>query len=154
MNKLIYIAVASVLTAMAVPASAQFAKAEDAIKYRQSALFVMGQHFGRLAAMAQGKIPHDPKAAADSAAVVENMSRLPWAAFRAAYAARRLPSFSTKCCRPGSKARCRSSRVCCRCSLSSPARNVWVKCMSKNSSSYARLHPSFIQCGSCVELSR
>jgi cytochrome c556 len=81
MNKLIYIALASVLTAMAVPASAQFAKAEDAIKYRQSALFVMGQHFGRLAAMAQGKIPHDPKAAADSAAVVENMSRLPWAAF-------------------------------------------------------------------------
>ena len=45
MNKLIYIALASVLTAMAVPASAQFAKAEDAIKYRQSALFVMGQHF-------------------------------------------------------------------------------------------------------------
>ena len=30
--------------ALTLSASAQFAKAEDAIKYRQSALFVMGQH--------------------------------------------------------------------------------------------------------------
>jgi len=64
-----------------VPALAQFAKPEDAIKYRQSALSVMGTHFGRLAAMAQGKIPYDAKAAADNAAVVEFMSKLPWAAF-------------------------------------------------------------------------
>ena len=66
---------------LSFPAQAQFAKAEDAIKYRQSALFVMGQHFTRLAAMAQGKIPFDAKAAADNAAVVETMSTLPWAAF-------------------------------------------------------------------------
>ena len=64
-----------------VPALAQFAKPEDAIKYRQSALSVMGTHFGRLAAMAQGKMPYDAKAAADNAAVVEFMSKLPWAAF-------------------------------------------------------------------------
>lgn len=64
-----------------VPALAQFAKPEDAIKYRQSALAVMGAHFVRLAAMAQGKIPYDAKAAADNAAVVEFMSKLPWAAF-------------------------------------------------------------------------
>ena len=64
-----------------VPAQAQFAKPEDAIKYRQSALSVMGTHFGRLAGMAQGKVPYDAKAAADSAAVVEFMSKLPWAAF-------------------------------------------------------------------------
>ncbi|NDG16372.1 MAG: cytochrome c, partial [Betaproteobacteria bacterium] len=52
------LASASILLAgMTLPAQAQFAKAEDAIKYRQSALFVMGQHFSRLAAMAQGKIP-------------------------------------------------------------------------------------------------
>ena len=62
---------------LSLPAQAQFAKAEDAIKYRQSALFVMGQHFTRLAAMAQGKIPFD----ANNAAVVETMSKLPWAAF-------------------------------------------------------------------------
>jgi cytochrome c556 len=64
-----------------VPALAQFAKPEDAIKYRQGSLAVMGAHFGRLAAMAQGKIPYDAKAAADNAAVVEFMSKLPWAAF-------------------------------------------------------------------------
>lgn len=68
-------------TCASLPAYAQFAKAEDAIKYRQSALFVMGQHFTRLAAMAQGKIPYDAKAAADNAAVVDAMSKLPWAAF-------------------------------------------------------------------------
>ena len=70
-----------VTACLTLPAQAQFAKAEDAIKYRQSALFVMGQHFTRLAAMAQGKIPFDAKAAADNAALVETMSKLPWAAF-------------------------------------------------------------------------
>lgn len=63
------------------PAWAQFAKPEDAIKYRQSALFVMQQNFARLAGMAQGKVPFDAKVAAESGAVAEYMSRLPWAAF-------------------------------------------------------------------------
>lgn len=62
-------------------ASAQFAKPEDAIKYRKSALFVMSQHFGRIGAMVNGKAPFDAKAAADNAAVAESMSKLPWAAF-------------------------------------------------------------------------
>jgi cytochrome c556 len=76
------IALSSLLfVCISMPAYAQFAKAEDAIKYRQSALFVMGQHFTRLAGMAQGKIPFDAKAAADNAAVVEAMSKLPWSAF-------------------------------------------------------------------------
>ena len=72
---------AALAVGFAAPASAQFAKAEDAIKYRQSALFVLGQHFGRLGAMAQGKIPFDAKAAQDNAEVVLNMSKLPWAGF-------------------------------------------------------------------------
>ena len=71
--------VAAALTA--VPALAQFAKPEDAIKYRKSSFFVMGQHFGRIGAMAQGRVPFDAKAAADNAAVVEVMSKLHWAAF-------------------------------------------------------------------------
>jgi cytochrome c556 len=79
--KYLVASVSILLAGMTLPAQAQFAKAEDAIKYRQSALFVMGQHFSRLAAMAQGKIPFDAKAAADNAAVVESMSKLPWAAF-------------------------------------------------------------------------
>ena len=37
--------------------------------------------FGRIGAMAQGRVPFDAKAAADNAAVVEAMSKLHWAAF-------------------------------------------------------------------------
>ena len=77
------IAAAATLVAFAAPASAQFAKAEDAIKYRQSALFVMGQHFGRLGAMANGRIPFDAKMAADNAEVVADMAKLPWVGFSA-----------------------------------------------------------------------
>jgi cytochrome c556 len=62
-------------------ASAQFAKPEDAIKYRKNALFVMQQHFARVGAMASGRVPFDAKVAADNAAIAESMSRLPWAAF-------------------------------------------------------------------------
>jgi len=81
MKALACIALAATLVAMATPASAQFAKPEDAIKYRQSALFVMGQHFGRVGAMANGRIPFDAKAAADNAEVVADMAKLPWAGF-------------------------------------------------------------------------
>lgn len=65
----------------AVPASAHFAKPEDAIKYRQSAFAVMGAHMGRLAAMAQGKMPYDAQAAQNSARIVDTMAKLPWEAF-------------------------------------------------------------------------
>jgi cytochrome c556 len=75
------IAAAVTLFALAAPASAQFAKPEDAIKYRQSAMYVMGTHFGRIGAMATGKAPYDAKVAETSAAVVADMSRLPWAGF-------------------------------------------------------------------------
>ena len=63
------------------PTWAQFAKAEDAIKYRKSALFVMQQNFGRVAAMAAGKAPFDAKVALDSATNAEFVAKLPWAAF-------------------------------------------------------------------------
>lgn len=62
-------------------AQAQFAKPEDAVKYRQSALFVMAQHFGRIGAMANGRVPYDAKAAVENAEVVAEMAKLPWAAF-------------------------------------------------------------------------
>ncbi|WP_326541280.1 c-type cytochrome [Pseudorhodoferax sp.] len=74
-------AVAAAVLLGAAPASAQFAKPEDAIKYRQNALFVMGQHFGRLGAMANGRAPFDAKAAADNADIVLTLSQLPWAGF-------------------------------------------------------------------------
>lgn len=81
MKTLACIAVAASLLALAAPASAQFAKPEDAIKYRQSAMFVMGTHFGRIGAMANGKAPYDAKVAETSAAIVAEMSKLPWAGF-------------------------------------------------------------------------
>jgi cytochrome c556 len=81
MKKLASLALALTVSAVALPAAAQFAKPEDAIKYRQSALFVMQQNFGRVAAMAAGRAPFDAKVAAESAAVAEFTGKLPWAAF-------------------------------------------------------------------------
>lgn len=81
MKKLVSLVLTSTALLVAMPASAQFAKAEDAIKYRRSAMFIMQQNFGRVAAMAAGKAPFDAKAAADSAEVAAFMSKLPWSAF-------------------------------------------------------------------------
>jgi cytochrome c556 len=67
--------------ALSVPAHAQFAKPEDAVKYRKASFTVMAAHFGRLGAMASGRAPYDAKAAADNAEIVATLSKLPWAAF-------------------------------------------------------------------------
>ena len=75
------LAAAALTLSAPASASAQFAKAEDAIKYRQSALFVMGQHFGRLGAMANGRAPFDAKVAQENADIVAQMAKLPWAGF-------------------------------------------------------------------------
>ena len=65
----------------ALPAAAQFAKPEDAIKYRKAAFTVMAAHFGRVAAMATGKMPFDAKAVAENAEVATMLSKLPFAGF-------------------------------------------------------------------------
>jgi len=83
MKVLASLTLAAAALTLAAPASAQFQKPEDAIKYRQSALFVMSQHFGRVGAMANGRVPFDAKAAADNAEVVADMAKLPWHAFGA-----------------------------------------------------------------------
>jgi cytochrome c556 len=64
-----------------MPAQAQFAKAEDAIKYRKASYTVMAAHFGRLGAMASGRAPYDAKVAAENAELVATLSKLPWAAY-------------------------------------------------------------------------
>jgi cytochrome c556 len=76
-----HLALLGALAASALPAAAQFAKPEDAVKYRQSALSVMGTHFQRIGAMANGRVPFDAKIAAENAEVVAALSKLPWAAF-------------------------------------------------------------------------
>lgn len=83
MKTLASFVLAAAAVTLSAPASAQFAKPEDAIKYRKASFTVMAAHFGRVAGMANGRIPFDAKAAADNAAIAEAMSKLPWAAFGA-----------------------------------------------------------------------
>ena len=65
----------------ALPASAQFQKPEDAVKYRKATFTVMAAHFGRIGAMANGKAPFDAKAAADNATLLAALAPLPATAF-------------------------------------------------------------------------
>lgn len=60
---------------------AQFSKPEKAVKYRQSVMFVIGQHFGRLGAMVKGNQPYDQKSFASNTAVIDALAGLPWEAF-------------------------------------------------------------------------
>jgi cytochrome c556 len=81
MKKIILTCIAISAAAVSFSASAQFAKPEDAVKYRKAAFTVMSSHFGRLGAMAQGKAPFDAKIALDNAEIVADMAKLPWHAF-------------------------------------------------------------------------
>jgi cytochrome c556 len=74
------LAIAVLLLGVGGSAMAQ-QKPEDAIKYRQSAFFIMGQSFGPLAAMAKGDRPYDKEVAIKNATIVEFMSKLPWDRF-------------------------------------------------------------------------
>jgi len=76
---LVALAVAGIVTAL--PAAAQFAKPEDAVKYRKAAFTVMAAHFGRVGAMANGRVPFDAAAAQSNMEVATAMSKLPFAAF-------------------------------------------------------------------------
>jgi len=77
--------VVGLLLALGIAAGAQaqapFKKAEDAIKYRQSGMFIMAQHFGRIAAVVKGEKPYDKDEVAMNAATAEQMSKLPWGGF-------------------------------------------------------------------------
>jgi cytochrome c556 len=83
MKKLITAATSLLALMLALPAAAQFAKPEDAIKYRKASFTVMAAHFGRVGAMASGRAPYDAKAAAENADIAAAMAKLPWAAFTA-----------------------------------------------------------------------
>ncbi len=81
MKKIILSSIALCAAAMSFSAAAQFAKPEDAVKYRKAAFSVTAAHFGRMGAMAQGKAPFDAKIATENAEIVANMAKLPWHAF-------------------------------------------------------------------------
>jgi cytochrome c556 len=75
------LAAAVIGAAVSLPAAAQFQRPGDAVKYRQAAFTVMGNHLGRIGAMAQGRVPFDAAAAAANADIVAAMVQLPYAAF-------------------------------------------------------------------------
>ena len=66
---------------VASTASAQFAKPEDAIKYRKAVFTVQGAAMGAMGAMNAGRVPFNAASMQANANVVATMSALPWAAF-------------------------------------------------------------------------
>jgi cytochrome c556 len=74
----------AVLGLLAGAAFAQFAKTEDAIKYRQSVMFLIGQHFSRMGAVVKGEQPYNKDAFAQNAVLVDTLYRLPLEAFMVA----------------------------------------------------------------------
>jgi cytochrome c556 len=75
------VGMALLMSATALPAAAQFAKPEEAVKYRKAAFTLLGTHFSRVAAMANGKVPFDAKAAAENAEMANLLAKLPFTAF-------------------------------------------------------------------------
>ena len=59
-------------------AYAQFAKPEEAVKYRKSVMFLIVQHFKRMGAVVQGKAAYDKDAFSVNADTVEMLATLPW----------------------------------------------------------------------------
>jgi cytochrome c556 len=75
------LAAAALALVTALPASAQFQKPEQAIKYRQSVMTLQGAHMGRIGAMTSGRVPFDAAAVQANADIVSTVSKLPFTAF-------------------------------------------------------------------------
>lgn len=76
MKKLIIGGVVAATAVLAFSAHAQFAKPEDAIRYRQSGYVIMGNHMGRIAAQLRSDKP-DVAAIQRSANIIDFVSQLP-----------------------------------------------------------------------------
>jgi len=85
MSAITKIAVSIVFVVFAFGAAyAQFAKPEDAIKYRKSVMFLISQHIKRMGAVVQGKAAYDRDAFSANADVVALLATLPWNAMMVA----------------------------------------------------------------------
>jgi len=80
-KRMTWVLVLAMAGLLAGAAFAQFAKTEDAIKYRQSAMFLVGTHFSRMGAMVKGEQPYNKEAFEKNAILVESLYRLPLEAF-------------------------------------------------------------------------
>jgi cytochrome c556 len=78
-----WILVLAVVVLLAGAAFAQFAKTEDAVKYRQSAMSLIGTHFSRMGAVVKGEAPYNKEAFEKNAVLVDSLYRLPLEAFMA-----------------------------------------------------------------------
>jgi cytochrome c556 len=76
------LALAAFALVVALPASAQFRNADAAIKYRQSAMSIQGNHLARVFAMVNGQTPFDAKVAAENIEIIGLLnSRVQFSAF-------------------------------------------------------------------------
>ncbi len=82
-KRMAWVLVVAVVGLLAGAAFAQFAKTEDAVKYRQSAMFLIGQHFTRMGAVVKGEAPYNKETFEKNAVLVESLYRLPLEAFMA-----------------------------------------------------------------------
>ena len=72
---------AALVGGTAVADTLKFGKPADGVKYRQSAKFVISQHFGALGAMANGRAPFDAELAKQNGEVLQTLAALPWQGF-------------------------------------------------------------------------
>jgi cytochrome c556 len=82
-KRMTWVVVVAVVGFLAGSAFAQFAKTEDAIKYRQSVMFLVGQHFSRMGAVVKGEQPYNKEAFEKNAVLVDSLYRLALEAFMA-----------------------------------------------------------------------
>ena len=71
----------AVIGLLAGAAFAQFAKTEEAVKYRQSVMFLVGQHFSRMGTVVKGEAPYNKEAFEKNAVLVDSLYRLSLEAF-------------------------------------------------------------------------
>lgn len=81
MKKFLVLAATVVATTFSAASYAQFAKPDDAAKYRQSALTVMARHFGIVGGMVAGRVPFNAAAAQENIDIAVTVSKLPWVGF-------------------------------------------------------------------------
>jgi cytochrome c556 len=77
-NSMKVVICASILVVVSSLAYAGFAKPEDAIRYRQAVMTVIGQHFGNIVAVLQHQAPYNKKQLRMNALVLRVMADLPW----------------------------------------------------------------------------
>lgn len=80
-KRMTWVLVVSIVGLLAGTAFAQFAKTEDAIKYRQSVMSLIGTHFSRMGAMVKGEAPYNKETFEKNAVLVDSLYRLGLDAF-------------------------------------------------------------------------